>query len=247
MKADIQVHDFFTQSVTQKHPLGTTAEWLGKIFIYSKANEGLSANQILTPIATPTYAVDAVATNTATEDSVFGKMAISQVINITDAGATVAAGALAGMLVFVDDGLGEGQAQWIIGNTAGASGSSMKIYLAAALGTALTGAGVSDITVYSEHVVEMAAITSKKQVVVGSPPIDVTSGYYFWRLRYGMGLCKHGATTAAGCKLIPGDDTEGQAVTAAADEDVGDVSSFATAITDCPVADSGCVAFFNCP
>jgi len=209
MRLERIAQSLFEQSSTAKHVLGDTYEWEGRIFRYSKAGEALSKGHILTPLATPTYTVDAVATNTAAEDSLYGRMAISQVVDVADAGATVAAGALAGMMLFVDDGLGEGQAEWIIGNTAGASGSSMKIYLAAALTTALTAAGVSDITIYTDQVVEKAAITSANQIIVGVAPIAVTKDYYFWRQIYGMCFVLHGGTTAAGLHIRPGDNTEG--------------------------------------
>ncbi len=247
MRTEVSVQELFQESATQKHPLGTTFEWLNKKFVYSKANKALSAHQILTPAATPIFTEDVVHTNTAAEDSIYGKMAIAQVVNVDTAPAAVAAGALAGAILFVDQGLGAGQAEWVIGNTAMESGGKGKIYLRAALGTALTTAGNSDITLYSPDLVEKAAVTNKKQVVLGVTPIDVTSGYYFWRQVSGLCLVKHGATTAAGAALIPGDDTEGQAVTAGADEDVGDVSPFGIALTDSPSNDTACLAFIRCP
>lgn len=247
MKTEIAVKDIFAESETQKHPLGTTFEWLSRKFIYSKADEALAAGDVLTPLATPTFAMDAVYTNLTAQDSLLGKMAISQVVEIADAGATVMAGSLTGMMLYVDDGLGEGQAEWIVGNTAGANGSAMKIYLRAALGTALTAAGVSDITIYSSDVVEKAAASSKLQVVLGVAPIAVTTKYYFWRQI--RGLCRvlrGGTTTSAGWFLAPGDDTAGKAVVTVDSDDWGDASGFGVAITDAPADDTACLAFINC-
>lgn len=210
------------QSSTQKERLGQMACEEDRLFIYSKATEALSLGHIvvnLDPNGHATYSMDDVATNTSAE----GEYAISQVITAT-AGADITKGALAGMPCFVDDGLGEGQFARIRTNEAVASGSTFKIYLESALTTALTAAGNSDITIYPEHLVEKAAITSSLQVPVGVAPIAVTLNYYFWRQVTGICPVLLGEAGTQWLAFTAGDNTEGEGL----EIDAGDTMDLAS-------------------
>lgn len=218
MRIDRLVQGLFEESATAKHQLGDTYEWYGRLFMYKKAAEILAKGaQVVTKDAYY-YTVDSVgAGNTVTEYSPFGGMVANQVVNIADAGAAVAENELAGMLLYTDSGsvTGGGQVAWIMGNTVGASGSAMKIYLFNALDTALD--DTSDITVISEHVVEKSAVTTSVQPIIGVTNCAVTADYYFWAQKDGLGGPLVGEATTKHLSLTSGDDTEGTALMVDAD------------------------------
>jgi hypothetical protein len=213
------------------YKLGDRVETPNGIFVLTEANGDLTKGMILTDVLL--YATDAV-TYSAT----------ALTLTIADAGSTVAQGRLAGQLIHFDDDANDiGDAVYVKGNTAGASGSAMVISLFAAITT--PGASL-DITVYDPNYVKKTAASTVLQRVVGVCPTTVTQATapYFWRQVSGLAPVLTGGTGAANRKLDAGDDTAGSAgesTTTAAD----DVNCFATVVSPSPAADKLCVARIN--
>lgn len=229
-------------SATQKVALGQV-RWEGdRKYIYSQAKEALVQGNILVKANTAAhYGFDAVATNTAAE----GSYAISQIISITAAD-TIVAGEYAGLDVFVDDGTGEGQLARIETNTGGAASATIKLYLTAAMTTALTAVGNSDITILEGDRVFKALVTTQTQRVIGVAPMIVTDEYYFWRQVKGNCVVLMGEAGTILYGLKAGDDTAGTAIVADTEDHVDEVYIFGYLITPAPAADTLGYARINC-
>lgn len=202
-------------SSTQKEKLGAVRWDSGNKYVYSQntADVTLRLGETLitvNPLAATHYSFDAVATNTAAE----GDYAIKQVISVT-AGDTITGGEFAGWDVFVDDGTGISQVGRIEKNTGGLVSATVKLYLTAALTTALTAVGNSDITIIPRDVVTETPGDSLIAPVVGVAPMAVTASYYFWRVKEGVVPVlmdeANGLGGARGEAICPSDATAGEA------------------------------------
>lgn len=168
----------------------------GREWVYVKASGVLAQGSVAVPIA-PT-SVDNV---TSSADN------IGQIIYITKQNAAWTPGQFANSVVVVDDGTGVGQSAKVLSN------STDTLFLAPenALTTALSAVD-SDITIFSNNVVEKAAITSKLQNAVGIAQIAFAAGEYGWILTKGVGSVLAGEVLVVGADFVTGDDTTGQVV-----------------------------------
>lgn len=186
----------------------------GNEYILSEAAEDLARGHAL--VMKIRGAEDAVTLDTA-KDTV----TLATIVN-----STFAAGKLIGNIIFFDDDANDiGQADYIKSHNAMAPAGAMTIELANALAAigeeAYEAPGASlDVSFYDYNYVEMAAVTSKLQVVVGVAPVAVDQSVapYFWRQKTGLALVViDTAAGTAGHVITAGGAKEGYVLTAAAD------------------------------
>lgn len=168
----------------------------GREWVYVRASGVLAQGSVAVPIAATS--VDNVSSSADN---------IGQIIYITKQNAAWTPGQFANSVVVVDDGTGVGQSAKVLSN------STDTLFLAPenALTTALSAVD-SDITIFSNNVVEKAAITSKLQNAVGIAQISFGAGQYGWILTKGVGSVLAGEVLVVGADFVTGDDTTGQVV-----------------------------------
>lgn len=168
----------------------------GREWLYVKANTALAKGSVAVPVAVT--AVDQVSSSTD---------ALGRIVYITKASAGWTVGAFAGSNVVVDDGTGVGQQAKVIDNTT----DTLILAPENALTTALSSTD-SDITIFSNAVVEKAAVTDKVQRAVGIAQVAFAASDYGWVLSKGIGSVLAGEVLVVGKSFVTGDDTTGQVI-----------------------------------
>jgi hypothetical protein len=168
----------------------------GREWQYVKANSALAKGSVAVPVAVT--AVDTVSSSTDSQ---------GRIVYITKASAGWTVGAFEGSWVVVDDGTGVGQTAKVIDNTT----DTLVLAPETALTTALSVTD-SDITIFSNSVVEKSAITDKVQRAVGIAQVAIAAGDYGWVLSRGIGAVLAGEALTVGKSFVTGDDTTGQVV-----------------------------------
>jgi hypothetical protein len=186
----------------------------GNVYVLSETAEDLARGHLL--VTKIRGAEDAVTLNAAKTG-----VSLATIVN-----STFAAGKLIGNIAFFDDDANDiGQGDYIKSHSAMVVGSAMSITLANALAAigeeAYEAPGASlDVSFWDYNYVEMSAVTSKLQPVIGIAPVAVDQSVapYFWRQKTGMALVIiDTAAGTAGHVLTAGGAKEGYALTAAAD------------------------------
>jgi hypothetical protein len=156
----------------------------------------------------------------------------TDLLSITNSGSTWTAGQFSGFQVYVNDGTGEGQLRYIIGNSADT------LFLQLALTTALAVAD-SDILIFNPFVVNLAT-ASGQTVPMGVAIGAITAGYFGWLQITGVAEVLVGAGVAvANLAVKMGDDTAGQVAVIANGDDLYDVNPFGYALAANTNADKG--------
>ena len=201
----------------------------GRAWRYVKANEALSLGHATTRIANTD--VDTVSSSSNGD---------SQRIFITEASAGWTVGQFENAYGLVDDGTGAGQHFKVETNSA----DTLKLFVDYKLGTALDVAD-SDIVLVRPHLAEKVAITVLHQVPIGGAQVAFAANDYGWVLERGAGVVVAGAALVANELATPGDDTEGEVITAGSGETVDDASFFGRALVANASADKGALIDFN--
>jgi len=191
----------------------------GREWQYVHANENMTNSAAVVPIAAT--AADLWSSSTDNQ---------GRIVYLTRAANSLTVGAYENGIGLVDDGTGEGQTFKIRTNNV----TTLTLQPETALTTALAVAD-SDLTYLVMSQVEMAAITSTKQMCQGSNQVAFTSGDYGWALTNGDGRAVPGNTLVVGAGFSTGDDTEGQVIVAVTAEGPFDAQNLGYAI----VANSG--------
>ncbi len=237
-----------TESSVAKHRLGERyLDDKGFEWVYCKAKEAFSGGQALTLAPLQTDAD--VATNSSAMKYNGKNYPAKQVIT-PDTSESWTEGDFAGSLGVVTDDTGQGQVINIEGNDAD------NLYLSEALTTAVDG----DISWldgesgdgFHYYNVYKTAVTLEGQPVVAVAQHTVTSGYYFWAMRHGVGKVLVGedaqpAGDAQGLPIRTGDDTEGTGMLVDDGNDLYDISlPYATILAGCDQADVEYLAIIHC-
>jgi len=209
----------------------------GCLYILSEAGEDLVRGNIV--VDKIRYTEDGITYTEATRK-----------ISIASAGSSVAANKMIGGLVIVnDDDNTVNPFDFVESQPVITSGSAMEFYIKTAFSTAP--AGTIDIGVFDGYYCELAAANVLIQVVIGVAPIAVDQSVrpYFWRQVTGLCGVLAGEAVQKGVRLIPGDDTEGQAI--AIDDAANDTLTPFGAVPyndECinQAADTPCVARIRC-
>ncbi len=213
-------------------PLGTVLERGGNRYVYIQASEAIAEGQVVTFDQSGATSVDVVASD--------------------DGGYTVTPqtspswtpDAYKGYFMTVDDGIGEGQTRRIGGNSADS------LFLEDPLTTALTVAGVSDITIWTPYRVQLTDGATLVEPVVGVAITALTDEYYGFIQCEGLceGVICDAAMTQNGF-LSPSSANAGQALEAAAGETLDDANIFAQAAPGITITGTSLMRparLFNC-
>ena len=123
--------------------------------------------------------------------------------------------------MLVDEGTGEGQIAKIKDNT----GTALELYEDYALSTALTAAGLSDISIVHEPDAEMCPTGDLDIPVQGVAQVTFASADYGWFLIRGIGGVLMDETGTTDCAITPGGDAnEGYGMKVATDATLDDHS-----------------------
>lgn len=175
----------------------------GREWQFVHANEALVNSNAVVPVAAT--AADTWSSSTDQQ---------GRIVYATDTGSSMTTGDFEDAIGLVDDGTGEGQTFKIRTNNA----TTLTLYPETALTTALS-VSDSDLTYIGMSQVEKAAVTSKLQMCQGSAQVAFSSGDYGWVLTNGDGRATAGDSLLVGAGFNTGDDTEGQVVVAANDDE----------------------------
>ncbi len=181
------------------YPLGEKKKNALGDFILSETKEDLTKGQALMHVAI--FSVD---------DVTYDHTAFTMVQ--ADAGATIAAGRLAGCILHITDDSGNvGYTAIVKKNTAGKSGAAITITLHEALPTDITENTDIDISVFDPNYVEIIDSAALLGMYAGQAPVDVDQSDkpYFWRQVSGIAPALQDAAIAAGKLVIPSNATEG--------------------------------------
>ena len=215
------------QPMAKLGDIAVTAD--GRQWRYIKANEALSIGHATTRKAN--VDVDTV----SSADDGDGNTTL-----ITEASAGWTAGDYANAYGLVDAGTGEGQFFKIRTNSA----DTLRLFTEYALGTDLAVAD-SDIVIVTPHLVEKTAVSTLHQVPVGVAQVAFTADYYGWVLERGPGTVIAGAALVANELCTPGDNTEGEVITAASGETIDDISTFGRCLVANATADKAAMIDVN--
>lgn len=177
----------------------------GRVFSYAVAGGALAAGQITEPVAvTANYANRAVTVSAA-----IGANQVTIVL-----GTTVAADALVGQWLLVNDNTGQGQGTYYItGNTAATAGNSnttvvsIRGGLRVAISSTATATDVTIMPNQQSTVIQHTAVVAIP--TAGAPVMAVTSGYYFWNQVQGMASILSDGAITKNAEVIPSDATAG--------------------------------------
>lgn len=169
---------------------------MGKMTHATQLNAAHLNEAIVAAVAVGTYAIDLTVT----------------------AGKAILADELRGGYFQIQDGDGEGANLLIAGNTAiDASGTSIQIGLDDPIKVALT--TDSEFSIVRSPWFSVQLSTTDENFATGVPPINITSGYYFWAQTHGVANALIMGTPAVGSSLILG-STEGALAVIATSVDV---------------------------
>ncbi len=166
----------------------------GSEWVYVKADTALAKGSVAVPNAVTD--VDTVSSSTDAQ---------GRIVYITEASAGWTINQFAEGWVIVDDGTGVGQAGKIKSNSA----DTLTLYPEYAFATALAVAD-SDIAIWTNHLVDKAAITVKIQNAVGIAQVAFAAADFGFLLTRGIGVVLAGEALVAGGSFVTGDDTTGQ-------------------------------------
>ena len=180
----------YQASVTRKEEVGTlriTAD--GRKFRYAKAGEAMSAGML-----TVSAGMDAAHTN----EAILAAVAIgTKILELTvTAGTAIAADALRGGYLQIQDGTGEGYSYPIESNTA-ITTAQTAINVTLSQGIIVPLDATSEFSLVHNPWYGILHDTGIKPVT-GVPPIAVTSGYWFWVQTGGLAIILTHETTAVG-------------------------------------------------
>jgi hypothetical protein len=198
----------YAQSATPKEMVGTVRyDQLGRRWVYCKAGEALSKGKLAVA-----KKVDATWVNEAgipTGGLSAGESTFT--LTITAAGAAIDENQFRGGVFQINDATGEGEQYVIDSNTAVAlNGTSITITLVEPLRTALTTS--SEFTLCHNvgyEVTHEQPNTTTHWLPVCIPPINITSGYYFWGQQTGVAPVLTEGTPAIGKAVVGSDAVEG--------------------------------------
>lgn len=165
-------------------------------------------------------------------------------VYITKASAGWTVGAYANYWGVVDDGTGVGQRYRVQTNNT----DTLTLYPEYALTTALTTAGLSDITLHPGPAsTVIAAITSKIQNSIGITQTNsgVVSGDFYWLLTKGYGAVYAGEVLVVGGSYVTGDDTTGQVVKGTTAKGEFDEQSLGRSLVANAAADQSALVWVN--
>ena len=165
----------------------------GRIFEYLKTTEAVTQYMTVSNPANSSQSTVSSSTN-----------ANSEIVFITQSGASFTVNDFADEWLIVDTGTGEGQTAKIKGNTV----DTIELYADYAFATALDVAS-SGIVIRQTTVVEKVAITVLITPVKGVAQVTFASGDFGWFLKRGIGGCLAGEVITINVSATPGDDTEG--------------------------------------
>ena len=179
-------------STTIKERLGTLRILEdGRKFRYAKAGAALAAGQMAAMPTIPADHIDAVIADTNSSGT--------QVEVTVSAGTALAADALAGGYVQVNDGLLEGRSYRIDSSTAlSAAGTSITLSLVDRL---VDYDGTTEVTLVANPW-SAVVVGTANSAPAGIAPVDVASGSYFWAQVSGPALAKTVGTPAAGAAVM---------------------------------------------
>jgi hypothetical protein len=197
----------YAQSSTPKEMIGTARfDQLGRKWVYCKAGEALSKGKVA--VAKKLNATWVNEAGIPTAGLAVGDQTFT--LTITGAGAAIDENQFRGGAFQINDATGEGEQYVIESNTAvSAGGTSITITLTEPLRTALTTS--SKFTLCHNPGYEVTHEASTAYLPVCIPPIDVTSGYYFWGQQSGLAPVLMKGTPAIGRQVGPSGAVEGAA------------------------------------
>ena len=188
--------DLFTQSATQKHPLGT--QWQlndGRKFVYCY-NGGVA----LTPgtLVQAPASLGANHLNLTTAAAAIGATAIVPTLGAT----AVVVDYYKDGYIIVNDMTGEGQCFKIRGHAANAGSLALTVNLYDSVRVALDATSQTTL-VCNPHKYVITAATTLTGRVVGAAVHDVTINYYFWAQCKGPAAMLTEGTVVIGQPVIP--------------------------------------------
>jgi hypothetical protein len=193
----ITFQNVYQTSTTKQFRLGTRAVTPdGSEWVYVKADTALAKGSVAVPNAVAS--ADTVSSSTDSQ---------GRIVFITEASAGWTPGLFADGWVVVDDGTGVGQAGKIKDNTA----DTIELYPEYAFGTALS-VSDSDITIWTQYLVDKAAVTTEVQNATGIAQVAFAAADYGFLLTRGIGVVLAGEALVVGKSFTPGDDTTGQVI-----------------------------------
>lgn len=198
--------NLYSQSATPKEMLGTVRfDQLGRRWIYCKAGEALSKGKV----AVAKKLTAAWVNEAGIPAAGLAAGEISFTLTVTT-GTAIDENEFRGGAFQINDSTGEGEQYIIDSNSAMASnGTTVTITLVEPLRTALTSS--SEFTLCHSVGYEVTHEASTAFLPVCIPPIDVTSGYYFWGQQSGLAPVLMEGTPAIGRLVGPSDAVEGAA------------------------------------
>lgn len=187
-------------SATAKETVGTLRVLQdGRKFRYAKAGStALAAGKMC--IATKINAAHA-------DENLAAAAAVgdTQLTLTVTAGLAIAANALAGGWLLINDGTGEGHTYAIAGNSAiTASGTTLYISLAEPIRVAMAAGSTTQFTLVASPWMGVTASATEENVPVGIPPVAVTADYYCWLQTGGVAAALMLGTPAVGSMLTLG-------------------------------------------
>lgn len=195
--------ELFTEDAAAEEKVGQVAfDQYGNVYRYVQFKDAVAARGKI------------VITDTNDEDTLASS---TDLLQITQAGASWTSNQYAGYLIHINDGTGEGQVRRVRSNTA------TVLTLEQALATALSVTD-SDGIVFSASHCKIAAITTLIQAVQGVSLMAHTDEYFGWLQIGGVAEVLIGEAAAVNEYVTPGDDTTGQVKKLGADETIDDVT-----------------------
>jgi len=198
--------NLYSQSATPKEMLGTVRfDQLGRRWIYCKAGEALSKGKV----AVAKKLTAAWVNEAGIPAAGLAAGEISFTLTVTT-GTAIDENEFRGGAFQINDSTGEGEQYIIDSNSAMAkNGTTVTITLVEPLRTALTSS--SEFTLCHSVGYEVTHEASTAFLPVCIPPIDVTSGYYFWGQQSGLAPVLMEGTPAIGRLVGPSGKVEGAA------------------------------------
>lgn len=213
------------ESSTGYFQLGSEAQTPdGRKWVYIKASEAVAKGNVVVPAAVTAIAATGF---TTTSD------ALGRKVYLTKTGATWTPGQFENGWILIDGGTGTGQSAKIKTNTA----TMIELYPEFALATATS--TDSTAKVWNQNYIRKAVVTSKIQNPTGVAQIAITSGYFAWVLKNGIGVVVAGEVLIIGSNFVTGDDTAGQVLKGATAKGPFDETNLGVVIVANSAADLG--------
>lgn len=200
MKTGGLTQGLFETSSTRKEMIGSIyIDRIGRSFAYSRAStSALSAGKLGMAAAMAAHHVDA----TFSKAAAIGDTVVSLTVS---AGTAIAADALNGGFLQVNDGTGEGHQYLIESNSAiSASGTAMVLTLAEPIRVAMTATSATEVSLVHSPWYGVSETATEENVPVGIALVAVPASYYYWAQTGGVACVLSTGSDAVATMMIPG-------------------------------------------